>query len=263
VTPSQEDLFANPLERARELKARHRYDEALRVLLQARAGAPADLRLKASLADLHYRTGNFRQALTLAGEILEADPNDPRALVVMGNVLLVRKKPADALGYFRLALEVAETEYLWSRIARCQLALRTPREALAAVERAEALGRGRETLRLKLLVAHALRDPALEARAIAQLLEAAPPDPEGFAELLLPALHDLPARKAVALAERLRGAPGQAQNPDLLLFEVRGLLRARDPEAAARRLPTLLSASPPDRLARQIRALEARLPKNR
>jgi tetratricopeptide (TPR) repeat protein len=105
-------MFENPVARARELKARRRYDEAQKVLQAALARNPGDARAKASLADLYFRTRRYRQAMTLAGAILAQDPDEPRALVVMGNVLLQRKKPKEALEYFRLALSVAETDYL-------------------------------------------------------------------------------------------------------------------------------------------------------
>jgi len=113
---SQQDMFENPLHRARKLKTQRRYDEAQKILEQELIRQPTNLRAKASLADLFYRTDRHKDALTLAGEILRDDPDDPRALLVMGNVLLARKKPTEALDYFKLALENAGSESLREKI---------------------------------------------------------------------------------------------------------------------------------------------------
>jgi len=112
----QQDMFDNPVARARDLKAKRRYDEARQILERELEKNPADLRAKASLADLHYRTGRHKEALTLAGEILRDDPDDPRALLVTGHVLLARKKRSEARENFKLALEAADSDYLKERI---------------------------------------------------------------------------------------------------------------------------------------------------
>ena len=112
----QQDMFENPVNRARELKAERRYDEAKNLLQQELTRNPNNLRAKASLADLFYRTRRHKEALTLAGEILRDDPDDPRALLVMGNVLLARKKPREAREYFKLALDAAGNQALKENI---------------------------------------------------------------------------------------------------------------------------------------------------
>jgi len=261
MSPTQQDMFENPVARARELKARRRYDEAQKVLEATLAKNPGDTRAKASLADLYYRTRRYRQAMTMAGAILAQDPDEPRALVVMGNVLLQRKKPKEALEYFRLALSVAETDYLWIRTARCHLDLKDPRQAREALSRAEAIsGEGRELFRLQAKAAAALDDSEGESRAFRRAAQAAPEDPEGFSAWLLPMLSDLPPRKAIHQSQKLRETKGQELNPHLLLFEAKSLLRKRDHPGALKLLLLLMleDSNPPAAVLKEARALKSK-----
>jgi tetratricopeptide (TPR) repeat protein len=259
MTARQQDMFENPVARARELKARRRYDEAQKVLQAVLSRDPGDLRAKASLADLHYRTGRYRQAMALAGSILARDPDEPRALVVMGNVLLKRRKPKEALEYFRLALAVAETDYLWIRAARCHLELKEPEQAQEALERAESFDAPeRELFRLQAQVARALCDPAGELQAFRRAARAAPKDAQGFWAFVLPMLADLPPRQAIHASEKLRATGGQELNPHLLLFEARSLLKKRDHPEALKRLDLLLEQDPPEDLRKEAQALKSK-----
>ncbi len=232
----QQEMFDDVLSKARELVRAERSAEARRLMEQALRKTPENRRLMAALADLHYREQRFREAAALAGAILRRDPNDPRALVLMGNVLCERRKPREALSYFELALKVAETDYLWLRLARCHLDLREPAQALAALGRAETLGgASRDSLRLQAEAARQSNDSALEQDTFRRALELAPSDPRDFAEFWLPLLQDLPPRRALILSERLRERPGQETNPELIRLEARLLRRLRDHQAAAAR----------------------------
>ncbi len=237
----QRDMFSGPLETARQLKERRRFGEAERILTQALSATPADRQLKASLADLYYRTDRPREAIQLAGAMLREDPDDPRALVVMGNALLQRKKPREALEYFRLALEVAPTDYLWLRLARCHLRLREPGEAARALDEAERLAAERpQALRLRAELARLQNDGAGERRVLERAARAAPADLQGFFLFVWPLLADLPPRRAALASQRLREAPGQERNPHLLLFEVEQHLESGDQAAARERLEGLM-----------------------
>jgi tetratricopeptide (TPR) repeat protein len=259
MSPSQQDMFENPVARARELKARRRYDEAQKVLQAALARNPGDVRAKASLADLYYRTRRYRQAMALAGSILAQDPDEPRALVVMGNVLLQRKKPKEALEYFRLALSVAETDYLWLRVARCHLEIKQLQEARAALLKAESFGgESRELFRLQAKVALSLDDPDAESQAFRRAAKAAPEDPEGFWAYLMPMLVDLPPRKAIHASQKLREVKGQELNPHLLLFEAKSLLKKRDHPGALKLLLLLEESGPPDPVLKEARTLKSK-----
>jgi tetratricopeptide (TPR) repeat protein len=259
MTPSQQDMFENPVARARELKARRRYDEAQKVLNAALSRNPEDLRVKASLADLHFRTRRYRQAMALAGAILAKDPDEPRALVVMGNVLLMRKKPREALDYFRLALSVAETDYLWIRVARCHLELKEPEQAREALGRAESFeAGGRELFRLQAKVARSLGNQDAEREAFRRAARAAPGDAQGFSAFVLPLLADLPPRQALHASEKLRSTKGQELNPHLLLFEAKSLYRKRDYPGALKHLDLLLEQDPPEPVLKEAQALKSK-----
>ena len=236
----QLDLFENPLVRARRLKAERQYRQAELVLRGLVEREPENVSARASLADLYYRSGRLRQALALAAEILRRDPDEPRALVVTGNVLRKRGKPADAAENFRLALQVAETDYLWLRLAACQLDLKQPRQALESLQRAEQLAApSLEMLRLRLRAARQLGDEGIQPRLLDEAAQLLPAEPSRFASGLVPLLAELPPRRAAFLSERLRADFNQGGNADLLLFEADNLLRARQPQQAAERLRLL------------------------
>ncbi|RLB59957.1 MAG: hypothetical protein DRI34_00080 [Deltaproteobacteria bacterium] len=236
----QLDLFENPLVRARRLKAERQYRQAELVLRGLVEREPENVSARASLADLYYRSGRLRQALALAAEILRRDPDEPRALVVTGNVLRKRGKPADAAENFRLALQVAETDYLWLRLAACQLDLKQPRQALESLQRAEQLAApSLEMLRLRLRAARQLGDEGIQPRLLDEAAQLLPAEPSRFASGLVPLLAELPPRRAAFLSERLRADFNQGGNADLLLFEADNLLRARQPQQAAQRLRLL------------------------
>jgi tetratricopeptide (TPR) repeat protein len=257
--PPQQELFDNPLHVARELKARGRFEEAMQVLTRALSARPGDLGLQASLADLHYRTDRHREAIQLAGLILRADPHDPRALVVMGNALLARHKPREALEYFRLALEIAPTDYLWSRVARCHLRVKEPQLAMQALDEAERVAPDRpQSLRLRAEAARMLNDGAAERAALERAARTAPADAEGFFRFLGPLLGDLSPRRAALASARLRETPGQEQNPHLLLFEAEQLLKAGDRTAAGERLDALTQLPAAEGLAARVAALRQR-----
>jgi tetratricopeptide (TPR) repeat protein len=256
----QPGLFDNPLQRARELKAKREYKGAMEILQAELKRHPDNLKAKASLADLYYRTERHREALRLAGEILRDDPDDPRALVVTGNVLLARRKPAEALEQFRLALKIAETDYLWMRCARCHLDMKQHQDALEAVRQADRLNPDdTEVLRLWLETARQARDRPEEREVLRRAARSAPDDPEQFAAFVLPLLADLPHPEALRASEELRETRGQEINPSLLAFEIEAALEAGEVERAASRLKPLLSQELGTKLDEQAGLLAQRI----
>jgi tetratricopeptide (TPR) repeat protein len=240
----------------------------MNVLQQVLAENPSDRRAKASLADLYYRTGKlaansmtrnerFREAMTLAGQILREDPDDPRALVVMGNVLLDRKKPREAMEYFRLALGVAVSDYLWARVARCHLDMREPLKALEVITQGEtSYPSSYELLRLRTESVRALKDASAEREAFRKAARLAPAEAKGFASFVMPLLAGLAPRRAALISESLRETPGQELNPHLLLFEAQSYLNSRDPGMALSRLDSLLQQAAPVPLCEEATQLK-------
>jgi tetratricopeptide (TPR) repeat protein len=256
MTPEQQNIFTSGLNRARALKAERKYDQAMELLQEILDEHPDNLKAKASLADLYYRTQHFRKAMTMAGEILSKNPDDPRALVVMGNVLLIRKKPKEALEFFKLAQTIAETDYLWLRQARAYLDSNEVQQALIVLDNAEALGSdGRELLRLKAECARLLSNQSMEKQVFKQAARIAPDEAHSFFLFVQPLLEDLPARRAAIISSGLRETPQQELNPFLLLFESESLLKSRDPKKAKARLKTLLAHDPPASISLEIEQL--------
>lgn len=262
MSEGQRSIFEDPLAQARELKARGNFDAALEVLERARKTRPEDIKLKASLADLFYRMDHPRRALKLAGEMLREDPNDPRALVVMGNTLLKRGKPGEALEYFKLAIRVAPTDYLWGRVARCHLDLKQPQAALGALNEAENLAPpSPRLLGLRAACYRALGEREADRQTLLRVARAAPSEPEGFFTGVWPVLGGMAPRQAAEVSTQLRQTPGQLHNPHLLLFEAESYLKSRDPQAAAERLDALEAAEPPERISQAAKRLRAKIAK--
>lgn len=254
------DRSREAIAEARELKVRGLYAQARAVLERALAAAPGDRALRASLADLAFREGRTRRAMALAGEILREDPNDPRALVVMGNALLRRRDPSEALRHFTLALGVAPTEYLWLKVARCHLALRAPAEAHAATtEAARIAPPGPRALLIDAQAQRMSGDADAERAILLRLASTAPAEHAAFFRRLGPLLRELAPREAARIAALFRQAAGQAENPYLLLFEAEALARSRAPADARLRLEALCGQGVPPGVARGVRRLERRL----
>jgi len=105
-------------EQAIELKKRGNYDEAEKELSAAIEEAPANLMLKASLAELYVRQGRLLEARIITSEILDTKPDHPQALVVLGEILFKEKRFKEALNCFRHASRKDQRPYLTLRIAR-------------------------------------------------------------------------------------------------------------------------------------------------
>ena len=99
-------------------QARRAYEEALEALPTFHEAALA-------LADLLRRSGSVRTAVTRLAEMLEQDPYDLDALLLLGRALLDDKRNAEALEAFRRALKFDTDHtgalfYLGATLARLQ-----------------------------------------------------------------------------------------------------------------------------------------------
>ncbi len=256
----QQSIFDDPLTRARELKAKGHYESAYQVLTQALLKAENDPRLKASLADLYYRWGKYREALSIAGQLLAHNSDDHRALVVVGNTLLARKKPDEALEYFKLACNIAPTDYIWGRIAKCHIQKKRPQAALAALNEAEDLAG--PTPRLLALRAKCFEMLGEDNARHQELLRAArlvPDDPQDFFMGVWPILEEFSPREAASVSKDFRDECNQSNNPHLLLFEVESLIKCKDYHGASERLKQLRSADTEERIQKAARILEERI----
>ncbi|RMG08880.1 MAG: tetratricopeptide repeat protein, partial [Planctomycetota bacterium] len=227
----------------------------LDALLGERPREPNWLRLRAKV---RLRLGDAEGARRDAEEAVAAAPEAPEGHFVVGQVLLQRGRPRDALAAFDrgLALSPAPDPALLTARAAARQALGDVEEALADVEEAlrrEPSARSAQLLRVQLLLGAGRVVEAL--RAARALREQFPQDPEAhaFCALAHQALGDLDeALRSARKALRLDPEHGNALVTCAGIEAERGRFR----EAATLYERALGS---PDRIARERRWLEAKL----
>jgi len=117
------------LSKAIELKKTNKYQEAKAVLNEALVNNPGNIYVEASLADTLSRLGETEKALQLADKVLEAKPNNSRALIVKGNISFAKREYEKALELFEQAQLNNKSDYLTSRLIRTYLKLEKFEEA--------------------------------------------------------------------------------------------------------------------------------------
>lgn len=133
-------------ERARDLKNKGAYPEAEKVLMEALEEQPDHPFLKASLADVQVRQDRLNEARILAEEILSVDPQDQRALTVLGDIYFKEKKMEEALQCFHHAEQRDQSPYMVRRIAKTLREMERYEEALETVDAALILHRENRSL---------------------------------------------------------------------------------------------------------------------
>ena len=84
-------------------------DEAVKAVVAAHEGAPANERLTASLADLYVRTGAPKKALDLLGQVNDTAKSSPVLLAARGRAQAASGDTAGALATYRQVLALAPT----------------------------------------------------------------------------------------------------------------------------------------------------------
>jgi superkiller protein 3 len=98
-----------------------------------------------ALADLLRRTGKVRQAVTRLAEMLEQDPYDLEALLLLGRSLLDDKRYDHALAAFRRALKFEpENVTAWFHVGVALARLHRYAEAVEGWEKVTRLDPGSE-----------------------------------------------------------------------------------------------------------------------
>ncbi|RME03061.1 MAG: hypothetical protein D6812_05540, partial [Deltaproteobacteria bacterium] len=100
-----------------QLKGAGRFVEAEGVLRRGLEHYPASPVLTSALAGVLLLQDRLAEAETLAQEALFHDPDDIRALTVMGNIAFRRRNYPEAIRLFRHALSIEEQPYLHYRLA--------------------------------------------------------------------------------------------------------------------------------------------------
>jgi serine/threonine-protein kinase len=89
------------------LKAMGRFDSALTVIRRAAVLEPLSAGRANSVALMYITLGRYDDAIAQAKKALEIDPNYDDAHLVIGNALLAKQKPADAIVEFGRAAKMA------------------------------------------------------------------------------------------------------------------------------------------------------------
>jgi tetratricopeptide (TPR) repeat protein len=156
---------------------------------------------------------------------------------------------------------VAPTDYLWGRVARCHLALKDPRAALEALNKAESYAQpSPRLLGLRATCFRQLGESEGERQALLRAARTAPQDPQAFFTHVWPMVQDLTPLDGAGVAEILRESPDQTNNPHLLLFEAEGLIKSRRSDEARDRLERLDATQPPESVKAAADELKKRLP---
>jgi tetratricopeptide (TPR) repeat protein len=100
----------------------------------AAPGLQEDIRNK--LTDLYIRTHDFDKARSQLEATIEADPANAQAYFILGNLACDARKMADAEGYFKQALILAEEPDWYYELAEVQIDLDHTKDALGTLARA-------------------------------------------------------------------------------------------------------------------------------
>ena len=211
----------------------HRGDEALALIEQARRAQPDSRGLAVAEAKLRFAAGQRKAAETIARNLMDKDPNDVDALLILGEAALLRGEAELTLAVqLRHAATLAPRDIRLPTLRAEVLAANdAPGEACAALVDALRIDPGAKGVlgRMQRLRCAAV-DPELVQRAYREVL-AAHPD----AGRVLPGLPALTADadEAEAGVERLATALAvTSEDIELRSALVDALLRLRRPDAA-------------------------------
>jgi cellulose synthase operon protein C len=90
---------------AAALGGRNRHDESIRVLQSAHAAAPAAVQPMVALVNALARAGKLDQAATFLQTVLDSNPDNAEAHVLLGSIQFLKNAPEQALDSFRTAIE--------------------------------------------------------------------------------------------------------------------------------------------------------------
>lgn len=107
--------------RALKLKRKKEHHRALEILREGREKYPDNNYLLTSLADTYLRLKQTGRAQKLAEDILVSDPENQRALIVLGNVHYRKYEYEKAEEYFMKADRLQSTPYIGGRLIRTHL----------------------------------------------------------------------------------------------------------------------------------------------
>ncbi len=178
-------------------------------------GTAENTLIKANLADILLRQGKLQEARETAMEALFENPNQVRALTVLGLVSLQRKDSDEAIDHLEKAYRLKRNAYQAGRLARAYEAAGSEKQALAVLR--EAL---EESPRDQFLLKQYTRlrkkcGPAAERDELLSRFSAEEETSLLYAEYIEGNLQKLGPEKAAAELERIMKVGKRSSNPHL------------------------------------------------
>lgn len=185
-------------------------------LNKALTGKPGHLPALAMLNDIDIRKGEFAKAEARAAEIIKREPKLPLGHSLLGDIALIRGKPAQAVEHYRRAHALGDSTETFVRMFRTQATV----DARVAVTQAQAWLKQRPkdlTVGRLLAQLHVRMGNMAGARAEYERLRALVPADAGILNDLANVLLRLKDASALAVAEQaLAAAPGNVVATDTL-----------------------------------------------
>lgn len=131
----QERYYLLKKDRLASLLQNHQYKAAQEEIEERLKKNPDQPSLKVTLAEIYCKQGRLAASKILLEEILLADPQNGRALSILGDILLKEQNPQEALHCYRQAFARTPREYLLLQIARALKKMNRLQEALLELDK--------------------------------------------------------------------------------------------------------------------------------
>jgi len=131
----QEGYYLLKKDHLSHLLQNQQYKEAQEEIERRLRLNPDQPALKITLAEIYLKLGRLASAKIILEEILTADPQNERALSLVGDVFLREQKPQEALNYYRQAFLRTPREYFLLQAARALKKMNRYEEALLELDK--------------------------------------------------------------------------------------------------------------------------------
>ena len=223
----------------------NRPKEAAAILDKLAATKESYALAKARLAAIDYTEGRAAEAHTILDELLKREPNSRIALVLKGRLLLLEKKPDEAMGLAKAAIaadpeRASDGQFL---LAQAYLAVGRAEEATDALRQAIKLNPRAVGAQIALARVYASKGQKLPAIELAQqAVVSAPLNPEARLALVRAVLANGDTRRA---EQEVRSLVSRFPTSALVLTQVGSLYLTRHEYQAAREVFTKALALDP------------------
>ncbi len=131
----QDGYYLLSKDRLSHLLQNQQYREAQEEIEKSLRQNPDQPALKITLADLYLKQGRLASAKIILEEILTVDPQNERALSLLGDVFLKEQKPQEAWQYYHQAFLRTPREYFLLQMVRALKKMHRYEEALLELDK--------------------------------------------------------------------------------------------------------------------------------